>query len=41
VAWFRGEAPLVVCGAVMKAEDAPGARPAALVELTYRLHEDP
>jgi hypothetical protein len=41
VAWFRGEAPLVVCGAVMKADDAPGARPAALVELTYRLHEDP
>jgi len=38
VAWFRGEAPLVVCAAVMKVGDPPGSRPAALVELTYRLH---
>jgi len=38
VAWFRGEAPLVVCGAITKADDPPGGRPAAVVELTYRLH---
>ena len=36
VAWFRSEAPLVIAGAIVKADDAPGARPAAAVELTLQ-----
>jgi acyl-CoA thioesterase FadM len=39
VAWYRGEAPLVVGGAFLKANDSPGARPAAAVELTLAQHE--
>jgi hypothetical protein len=41
VAWFRGEAPLVIAGAFVKADDPPGAKPAAVVELTYRQHPAP
>jgi len=40
VAWFTGEAPLTLTGAYMKADDPPGARPAAVIEVTYRLHDD-
>jgi len=40
VAWFTGEAPLAMCGAFFKADDSPRARPAAVVELTYQLHEE-
>jgi hypothetical protein len=39
VAWFRGEAPLVVSGAFRKAAEPPGARPAVAVELTMGQHE--
>jgi hypothetical protein len=39
VAWFRGEAPLVIAGAVQKAGDPPDARPAVAVELTVANHE--
>jgi len=39
VAWYRGEAPLVVGGAFLKADDPPGARPAAAVELTLAQHD--
>jgi acyl-CoA thioesterase FadM len=39
VAWFRGEAPLVISGAFLKAGDPPGARPAVAVELTLAQHE--
>ena len=39
VAWYRGEAPLVVGGAFLKANDSPGARPADAVELTLAQHE--
>ena len=41
VAWFRGEAPLVLAGAFVKAGDPPDAKPAAVVELTYRQHPAP
>jgi hypothetical protein len=41
VAWFRGEAPLVIAGAFVKADDPPNAKPAAVVELTYRQHPAP
>ncbi len=41
VAWFRGEAPLVLAGAFQKADDPPGAMPAAAVELTFRQHPAP
>ena len=39
LAWFRGEAPLVIAGAFVKADDPPGARPAVAVELTVAQHE--
>jgi hypothetical protein len=39
VAWFRGEAPLVVSGAFFKAGDPPSARPAVAVELTLSQHD--
>ena len=39
VAWFTNEAPLVVAGAFVKADDPPDARPAAAVELTLAQHE--
>ena len=39
VAWFRGEAPLVVSGAFYKEDDAPQARPAVAVELTVSQHQ--
>jgi hypothetical protein len=39
VAWYSGEAPLVVGGAFLKAADPPGARPAAAVELTLGQHD--
>ena len=38
-AWFAGEAPLTLAGAFFKEEDEPGARPAAVIEVTYRQHE--
>ena len=37
-AWLRGEDPLTVAGAIVKADDLPGARPAAAVELTLGRH---
>ena len=39
LAWFRGEAPLVIAGAFVKADDPPHARPAVAVELTVAQHE--
>jgi hypothetical protein len=39
VAWFRGEAPLVIAGAFQKANDPPDARPAVVVELTLSQHD--
>lgn len=39
VAWFQGEAPLVVAGAFYKTGDPPDAPPAVAVELTLRPHE--
>jgi len=39
LAWFRGEAPLVVAGAFLKADDPPGAPPAVAVELTLGQHD--
>jgi len=39
VAWFRGEAPLVVAGVFRKSGDPPEAAPAVLVELTFGTHE--
>jgi hypothetical protein len=39
LAWFRGEAPLVIAGAFVKSIDPAGARPAAAVELTLGQHE--
>jgi len=38
-AWFAGEAPLTLAGAFLKEGDEPGARPAAVIEVTYRQHE--
>jgi hypothetical protein len=38
VAWFRGEAPLVIAGAFVKADEQPDAKPAAAVELTLGQH---
>jgi hypothetical protein len=38
-AWFAGEAPLTLAGAFIKEEDEPDARPAAVIEVTYRQHE--
>jgi len=38
VAWFAGEAPLVVAGAFRKAADPPDAPPAVAVELTLGQH---
>lgn len=40
MAWFTGEAPLTMCGVFVRADDPPDARPAAAVELTYRLHDE-
>jgi hypothetical protein len=39
LAWFRGEAPLVLAGAFVKTEDGPDAAPAAAVELTLGQHD--
>lgn len=39
VAWFRGEAPLVVTGAFYKAGDSTTGRAAVVVELTLSQHE--
>ena len=39
-AWFAGEAPLAVVGAFAKADDEPGARPATVIEVTYRQHAE-
>ena len=39
LAWFRGEAPLVIAGAFVKADDPPHARPAVAVELTVAQHD--
>jgi hypothetical protein len=39
MAWFRGEAPLVVAGAFQKTADPPGGRPAVAVELTMGQHD--
>jgi hypothetical protein len=39
IAWFRGEAPLVVAGAFQKAADPADARPAVAVELTMGQHD--
>lgn len=36
VAWFQGEAPLVVAGAFCRTDDPPDAPPAVAVELTLR-----
>lgn len=38
VAWFRGEAPLVIAGAFVKSDDPPGSAPAVAVELTLGQH---
>lgn len=38
-AWFRGEAPLVLSGVVLKRDDGPDAPPAVAVELTLGTHE--
>jgi len=38
VAWYRGEAPLMVTGAFFKETDPPDARPAVAVELTLSQH---
>jgi hypothetical protein len=38
VAWFCGEAPLIIAGAFVKADDPPGAQPAVAVELTLAQH---
>jgi hypothetical protein len=40
VAWFRGEAPLMVTGAFVKEGDPPDARPAVAVELTLSQHDN-
>jgi hypothetical protein len=40
LAWFRGEAPLVVAGAFHKSSDPPEARPAVAVELTMGQHDE-
>lgn len=40
-AWFCGEAPLAMAGAVRKAADPAGASPAVAVELVYGQHEPP
>ena len=39
LAWFCGEAPLVVAGAFFKSDDGTDARPAAVVELTLGQHD--
>jgi len=39
LAWFRGEAPLIMVGAFVKVDDGPDARPAAAVELELAQHE--
>ncbi|HWP65774.1 MAG TPA: hypothetical protein VNO26_07670 [Candidatus Limnocylindria bacterium] len=38
-AYFAGEAPLALVGAFYKAGDEAAARPAAVVEVTYRQHD--
>jgi hypothetical protein len=38
VLWYRGEAPLVVVGGFVKADDPPGTPPAVAVELTLGQH---
>jgi hypothetical protein len=38
-AWFRGEAPLIVAGAIYKAGEQPAAKPAVAIELTLGQHE--
>jgi hypothetical protein len=40
VAWFVGEAPLVIAAAIVKVDDPPGSRPAVAVELTVSRHDD-
>jgi hypothetical protein len=40
LAWFRGEAPLTITGAFVKADDATSAKPAVAVELTLGQHDD-
>ena len=40
VAWFCGEAPLVIAGAFYKDGDPPDARPAVAVELTLSQHDE-
>ncbi len=39
VAWFRGEAPLVIAGAFRKVDDPPEGLPAVVVELALGQHE--
>ena len=39
VAWFRGEAPLLVAGAFRKAADPPERPPAVAIELTFGTHQ--
>jgi hypothetical protein len=39
LAWFRGEAPLIMVGAFVKVDDGPDARPAAAVELELAQHD--
>jgi hypothetical protein len=39
VAWVRGEAPFVLVGGIVKADDPPGAPPAVAVELTVVAQE--
>ena len=40
IGWFRGEAPLVISGAFVKAGEAAGAPPAVAVELTLGQQDD-
>jgi hypothetical protein len=40
LAWFRGEAPLVIAGAFVKGDDGADAAPAVAVELTLGQHDD-
>jgi hypothetical protein len=39
VAWFRGEAPLVVVGAFRKAGDPADGPPAVVIELGFGSHD--
>jgi hypothetical protein len=40
LAWFRGEAPLTIAGAFVKADAPADGRPAVAVELTLGQHDD-